>query len=259
MTTIGEQTRLKISLEERFRREVRSLFNRVRIEFRIGVSTGRPVRAVKYRSQWETMLIAHYRRVQSAFIGVVSKNVKQDDPELDDLVLAALIAWIEKNAPLSADRITETTQQNMDDALRQARQAFSDDGVTDYTDRELSLVAAAIIGRKFRGRENAILSTETQASAESTKIIEAFGLAGLSPIAVVTGQRVPESDSKKEWVTVGDDKVRAAHRRANGQKVPIDKPYIVNGQQLLYPGDNSRGATVENTIHCRCAAFYIFN
>jgi len=258
MTSLDSQLRLKLSFEERFRREVRALFNRIRIEYRIGVSTGSRIRASKYESQWEALLTAHYRRVQNGFRGVVQDNTKQDDQEIEDLVLAALIAWAEKNAPESAALITNTTQDNMDDSLIQARQAFSDEGKTDYTDRELSLVAAAILGRKFRGREEAIISSETQGSAESTKLIEAYSIAGLAPIAVVTGEQVPEHRSIKEWNTVGDERVRSAHRRANGQRVGLDEPYIVNGQQLMYPGDNSRGATVDNTIHCRCSAFYIF-
>jgi len=258
MTTIAEQTRRKISFEERMRREVRALFNRIRIEFRISVSAGRPVRASKYESQWESLLLNHYRRVQNGFRGVVESNTKQNEQEIEDLVLAALIAWAEKNAPLSAVRITDTTQENMDDSIAQARQAFSDEGHTDYTDQELALVSATILGRKFRGREEAIISTETQGPAESTKLIEAFSIAGLAPLAVVTGERVEATEDFKEWNTVGDSRVRIIHRRANGQRVPLNEPYIVNGQRLMYPGDNSRGATADNTIHCRCAAFYIF-
>jgi hypothetical protein len=255
---LNNQTRLKISFEERFRREVRILFNRIKVEYRIGISTGSRTRANKYKSQWEALLMAHYRRVQNGFRGIVQNNIKQVEPDTEDLILAALIAWAEQNAPESAARITNTTQDNMDDSLIQARQAFSNEGNVSYTDRELSLVSAAIIGRKFTGRENAIIVSETQKTAESTKLIEAFGLSGLPPSAVVTQERVPDTNSLKEWLTVGDEKVRVSHKQANGQKVKIDRPYIVNDQQLMYPGDNSRGATVENTINCRCSAFYIF-
>ena len=63
-----------------------------------------------------------------------------------------------------------------------------------------------------------------------------------------------------EWLsTVGDDKTRRPprdkknHVAANHQKKPIDKPFIVSGQELMWPGDSSRGATADNTINCRCA------
>jgi len=250
------QTRLKIVYEERFRKDVRALFNRIRIEFRIGVATGARIRAARYLPQWTVLLSAHYRRVQNGFRDVIKGNTKQDT--LDDLILVALIAWADKNAPDSAERIINTTQNNMDDAIIQARQAFSDEGTIDYTDRELAVVSAAILGRKFRGRESSIIMTETQSAAESTKLIEAFALAGLPPMAVVTRERTPETKSRKDWQDVGDKDVRAGHRASNVATVDVNEPFIVNGQQMMYPSDNSRGATVENTINCRCASFYIF-
>lgn len=255
---LNEQLKLKIALEEQFRREVRALFNRIRIEFRIGVSTGVRIRAEKYLPQWRVLLETHYRRVQNRFMGVVKDNIKQID-NVEDLVLAALIAWAEVNTFDSSNVITKTTQNNMDDAIAQARQAFSDEGTVDYTNPELALVSAAILGRKFRGREQSIIMTETQKAAESTKLIEAFAVAGLQPMAVVTREQVPETESIKEWQDMEDKLVRTGHHARQVVPVAIDKPYIVNGQQMMYPSDSSRGATVKNTINCRCASFYIFN
>lgn len=255
--SVESELRLKISLEERFRREVRALFNRIRIEYRVGVSTGRPTRAGAYLSEWTSRLTAQYRRVQNAFRGVVKAPMKQDD---NDMVLAALAVWIADRAPVSAEQITDTTQRNMDDALVQARQVFSDEGRFDYTDRELALVAAAILRRKFLGREENIIATETQAAAESTKVIEAYDTMGLAPMSVVTREPAGESeiDGSKQWETVGDNRVRSAHRRASGQTRDVDGLFIVDGQRLLYPGDNSHGATIDNTINCRCSATYSF-
>ena len=54
----------------------------------------------------------------------------------------------------------------------------------------------------------------------------------------------------KEWVTVGDDKVREAHRKANGQRVKNHEKFIVGGEELLCPGDPNGSA--ENVINCRC-------
>lgn len=252
-----DQTKLKIIYEERFRPEVRRLFNRVCIEFRIGVATGNRVKAAKYLPQWETLLRGHYSRVQNGFKGVVGGNTKQIGTE--DAVLMALIAWADEHAPESARLITNTTQNNMDAAIIQARQAFSDEGKTDYTDRELALVAATILGRKFLGRESSIIITETQAAAESTKLIEAYALAGLSSMAAVTRERTPDTQSKKEWVDVGDNKVRPGHRAREVAEVGVNAPFVVNGQRMMYPSDNFMGATADNTIKCRCASFYTFN
>ena len=43
----------------------------------------------------------------------------------------------------------------------------------------------------------------------------------------------------KTWLTVGDNRVRAAHAHAEGQTVPIDQPFQVGGASLMYPGDPS--------------------
>jgi len=59
----------------------------------------------------------------------------------------------------------------------------------------------------------------------------------------------------KEWLTAGDDKVRAMHVRANGQQVPIDEPFEVDGEKLMHPGDPDGKA--ENVINCRCVAIAI--
>lgn len=55
----------------------------------------------------------------------------------------------------------------------------------------------------------------------------------------------------KEWVAVmNDNKTRDAHRKANGQQVPIDEPFDVGGEKLMYPGDPNGSA--KNVIRCRC-------
>lgn len=61
----------------------------------------------------------------------------------------------------------------------------------------------------------------------------------------------------KEWVATNDDRTRPAHADADGQRVPIDEPFIVDGEKLMYPGDFSLGASPSNTINCRCTVINI--
>lgn len=60
---------------------------------------------------------------------------------------------------------------------------------------------------------------------------------------------------RRIWVTVGDDKTRAAHRLADGQEVGADEPFRVDGEELFLPSDPS--GSPENTFNCRCFVKYI--
>ena len=54
------------------------------------------------------------------------------------------------------------------------------------------------------------------------------------------------------WETMQDEKVRGTHALADGQTVPIDEPFTVGGYKLLFPTDDSLGASPSETINCRC-------
>lgn len=55
---------------------------------------------------------------------------------------------------------------------------------------------------------------------------------------------------KKRWLATLDNRTRHAHAMLDGQTVDIDKPFKVDGYELMYPGDSSApGYLVYN---CRC-------
>ncbi len=60
---------------------------------------------------------------------------------------------------------------------------------------------------------------------------------------------------KKVWLSTFDSKVRADHADAHGQEVGTDEPFIVGGEQLMYPGDPA--GSPGNIINCRCTVYYI--
>lgn len=55
---------------------------------------------------------------------------------------------------------------------------------------------------------------------------------------------------KKKWISTSDERTRPEHVAANGQVVDYDKPFIVGGEELMYPGDENGSAG--NVINCRC-------
>ncbi len=66
------------------------------------------------------------------------------------------------------------------------------------------------------------------------------------------------SVEKKGWRTANDEKVRAAHRQAQvdyAEGIPLEEPFIVGGEALMYPGDPN--GSIGNVINCRCHTYPI--
>lgn len=250
----------KLRLERTFKPEIRSLFSRMTKDFRIRVaSSGQVPRASDYSDSWQDLLRKHYNRVQKKFTGNVERQLKELTPNQNDLFLLALLEYRNNRSIMQEGYITRTSDTNMFLSIQEARQALEEEG-TIVTNRTLAAAASAILARKQKGRVESIAILETQAPAESTKLFEARALSGMSPSQEVTPLdqiiRPVESDLRKTWVDMGDKKVRKSHRAANGQVKKLTEPYIVQGQEMMYPGDNSLGATIDNTMGCRCSSIF---
>lgn len=245
-----EDLREKLRLERIFKKEIKRLFGRIKLDFKVNVSaTGFPQDAKKYTNAWQELLLNHYKRVQNAFKGTVLSfngksfedyETKEEDTAEDELLLLLLL-YREEHSIEQANYITSTTNRNLQQAVNEARIAMMEQGEL-ITDKSLARVASQILGKKFDGRTEGIATLETQNPAEKTKNLEA---------EVMSKRQV-----KKTWRTIGDNKVRDAHKNANYQTVELDDAFIVGGQRLMFPGDTSLGATIDNVIHCRCSSVY---
>jgi hypothetical protein len=61
----------------------------------------------------------------------------------------------------------------------------------------------------------------------------------------------------KVWIATPDDRVRDAHIAAQGQRRQLDQFFLVGGDRLNFPGDSSLGASLSNTLNCRCITSYV--
>lgn len=59
--------------------------------------------------------------------------------------------------------------------------------------------------------------------------------------------------SQKRWRCTHDSRTRDWHAEADDQVVDMDEPFEVGGEQLMYPGDGSLGASGWNLYNCRCS------
>ena len=75
---------------------------------------------------------------------------------------------------------------------------------------------------------------------EANEVVKASRSAGIS------------LEPRKQWVDVSDSRVRKAHRKADGQKRDLNELFVVGGELLMFPKDRRHGASLGNTVNCRC-------
>lgn len=59
------------------------------------------------------------------------------------------------------------------------------------------------------------------------------------------------AEMEKEWNATRDFKTRDAHRELDGQRVPVDEPFKVDGEEIRFPRDPWAKAYLR--CNCRCA------
>ncbi|MCK5023841.1 MAG: hypothetical protein KAS04_06710, partial [Candidatus Aenigmarchaeota archaeon] len=111
---------------------------------------------------------------------------------------------------------------------------------------------------KFRqdsaGRLDGLAMTQTQQASEGAKNTEVKTLIKDNAVFPTVKVKISTSTVTKTWHAVLDNRTRIAHAEADGQTVPFNQVYTVDGQSLRYPGDTSLGATLDNIINCRCSS-----
>ncbi|MEE9160011.1 MAG: hypothetical protein V3U60_16700 [Gammaproteobacteria bacterium] len=228
--------REKLIFERGFEPVVQRVFGTERKLFRdLIISMGISPETKLLSSIWRDPLTKHFDLVATAFanLSVITEAI----PSLR--ANAGLEKFIESSALKSAGDISATSARDMRSASALAAEMLREENQA-VTNTAVAGTGSRILSRIQKGREGAIIVTETQTAAEGGKAMGADA----------------REQENKTWVTVQDSKVRPSHVAANGQRVSISSAFVVDGQQLLYPGDRSLGASVGIVAYCRCAAVY---
>jgi len=207
--------------------------------------------AVRAQEPLATLLLSHFHKTSQKFddriSGKLPLTLQASNRERADIEFT-LSQYFQKKAPEQARIILATTQRQAEEAGGLAQRIEMDPGL-------IPLVATGLFARSLLSRTKAIAVFETQAAAEASKMTEAEVLLGLSP-SVRERSPAISSPIMRTWLHMGDAHVRSAHLSAGGQKAPMGSPFTVMGQELMFPGDTSLGATIDNTINCRCSIIY---
>jgi len=123
------------------------------------------------------------------------------------------------------------------------------------TDDDFRLAGIDRIADEMNDRIVGITRNRAEVTAR-TEVISGSNRA--SQVAAERFQSEQQVGMVKEWITAQDGRVRGTdpddefdHVSADGQIVPLKKPFRVSGELLMHPGDVSRGASAGNVIQCR--------
>jgi hypothetical protein len=268
----AEELALKLSLEGPVAREFRALFETIAKDFEaVYAATGQIPNASAYTEDSRQILNRLYRAAsievrRTTRDGIKSQwldlEIKQalDVDQFDNERIAALIdealrVFVNRQPVDRSAAIMSTTQDQLEQAVINVMADAAARGV-ELTQSEVAAAAADELLRLTDPRPQRIAETETLNAVEGTKSIEIATMVAAG--ASVRG--VPlQSATVRQWVTVGDDLVRASHNDADGQLRPVGEAFNVGNSLLRWPGDTGLGAALKEIINCRCAAFVVIN
>lgn len=239
------QARLRSRLEKQLRKNLASEFRRWigeltptnvdSSEIEIGLSDG-----------IESMLEKNYKRIFAVMVrDTFADNAKgmrlaferkTEDIDQGTLVQKLWRKFTKKFALKKAKAISKTSTEI---AKKIVTRALEDELSYAEISRELRKRLPGIAKRKA----DTIARTEAHSAANNAQ------LGTQKELAEVVGLK-----QKKVWSASLDDRTREDHLAADGQKKDMDKPFIVGGVALDYPGDPD--GPPEQTINCRCVMLF---
>jgi hypothetical protein len=249
----------KLKLEKPLQADMQKFFNKVNDEFKTHYEkTGIIPSISDYQKELEKILNDHGVKVGNNFSTGIRN--KLGNPPNNATIQRKLEANIKgasaQRSHLMSHSILDTTRDNMDKAVKDAHISLALEDET-ITNSSVADVASDNLAARFIGRASTISITETQAAAETGKDLELSTMVDFN--VDYDGKPISEIIQQKMWVAVLDDHTREAHAEADGQIVNSDEPFEVGGEELMYPGDDSLGASEGNLINCRCDLQFVVN
>jgi phage portal protein BeeE len=187
---------------------------------------------------WREGVFARLRRVGAEALRVAGQQlfieVKRDDPFA--MAPEAVLQFLRGRE----NHLAGTTQ----DIWEQIRGTLDQGLQAGDTMEELAARVRAEFNGISRERATTIAQSET-AAAYGTGRNEAMRQAGVR---------------YKAWLTSGNDNVRDAHLQAGldypaDRGIPVDDPFIVGEEELMFPGDPT--GSPGNVINCHCVAIAV--
>ena len=257
-----QDLRYKMRLEEVLRSELKLLFSRFVADFYDSLSLDP---RVSFEQLWverlKDLLLTHYKRCSAVF----AKNLERQldivaTEEQKDAIDTNLALFFALEASMTASELLKTTEKNADRAIQLAdleRVDHEEETGSQMAKVTYAAIAANLFRQRLKSRLKTVTTTETQKAAEVSKLVEVEVITNGTTTINSPGSSMRLS-GKKDWFAVLDNKTRKDHVEADHTQhdVPVNKPFIVGGYKMMYPGDRSLGAPIKQWINCRCICIY---
>ncbi len=244
---IRTQLRMRDNLEKAFFRNIRTAFNknakRVSNELLYALDYDPDVNTVRLFNTLFPVVEKNLRKIFQTFI---EYNISLYDPDQKDLeftTFGTVVTFEVLFKQYLRDRniIFETLSANQSKQIMRVIRQLRSQNLTlpqiskqvQQSVRNFSIARAARIAR-----------TETHSAANFAS--QEYN----KKISTQLGETL-----YKRWVSVGDERTRSSHARANGQVRQLDEDFEINGSLMKYPGDPRGGA--KNVVNCRCVVVYV--
>ena len=208
--------------------------------------------AVKAQSDaWTTLITGIHQDVGAAFakatygelqdeakargISYQRKAVAPDTVALVDDWLTNVVQMMLTDGAAKVKGITETTRKRIQHEIAQG--IANEETIDQIVTRIDGLYLDSIIPN----RSETIARTETISASNQASMF---------------GARATGLDLDKEWIATRDGRTREDHADADGQRVPLDQPFVVGGVEMDTPGTSGDPA---EDINCRCTQGYHVN
>lgn len=159
-----------------------------------------------------------------------------DNPSFQE----AIDDYVSRRTPIFRGPVRRNTRSNVTAAVEDAH----------GPEKELEQIRAEV-EEQLRGQRQPRADT-----IGATEVAAATGLAVLAAGALYS--QVTGTAMVKRWISMLDAKVRRPptsrfnHWSPHGQTVPFGRPFQISGEELMFPGDPSMGASLGNLLACRC-------
>lgn len=262
VTDEQEDLALKLTIEAALIASFGKLFRRIARDFRtVYAATGRILDAEVYEPEVVSILRPSYRRAASTAGKELRRNADVSFPadnrsEVEGGIDVSLLRFGEEESDERAGIIGETTDGKLRNFTLSAILSAALAGFFPGNEQVAVEVAKRFVADS-KSRSRMIGIQESLNAVEGSRLIETNGLIE-GQAAVKVGNEEPKPLDRaffREWITRQDERVRPTHQAAHGQRVfGTTMPFRVGNSYLMYPGDTSLGASLDEIMGCRCYA-----